>query len=168
MHLHRAAAAAPLIKNSHRRGASSVEVYGFVGWITSAVAFALYCLWAFTPEPMLQKAGITYYPSKQWALIIPAYLIISVITVYWVYESFNMMSVVEPASVLTLHDASSKWITALNRESAAAATDRSIPPLVHIPAPVASAVLYGCQDFKTVEAEVFAAARNRQVDASLL
>eukprot|EP00878_Enallax_costatus_P041588 GHUV01048405.1.p1 GENE.GHUV01048405.1~~GHUV01048405.1.p1 ORF type:complete len:115 (+),score=35.64 GHUV01048405.1:159-503(+) len=69
-----------------KKGASSVEVYGFAGWILSAVAFALYCLWAFVPEPVLHSIGITYYPTKEWALIIPTLIIFSVLFVYWVYE----------------------------------------------------------------------------------
>eukprot|EP00878_Enallax_costatus_P035342 GHUV01039373.1.p3 GENE.GHUV01039373.1~~GHUV01039373.1.p3 ORF type:complete len:124 (+),score=28.84 GHUV01039373.1:159-530(+) len=86
-----------------KKGASSVEVYGFAGWILSAVAFALYCLWAFVPEPVLHSIGITYYPTKEWALIIPTLIIFSVLFVYWVYESLNMMSVAEPTALTTIH-----------------------------------------------------------------
>lgn len=40
------------------------EVYGFVLWISSAVAYIIFLAWAFTPEEVLHSVGITYYPSK--------------------------------------------------------------------------------------------------------
>lgn len=47
----------------------------------------------------------------------------------------------------TAVDSRSKWITQLGLVSAAASTDQNIPPLVHMPAPVVSKVLYGGHDF---------------------
>jgi phosphatidylinositol N-acetylglucosaminyltransferase subunit P len=73
----------------HQTGAgaaSSVEVYGFAGWIASAVAFVAFLLWAVLPESALHAMGITYYPSKHWALAIPLWLVILVLYVYWAYE----------------------------------------------------------------------------------
>jgi hypothetical protein len=45
-------------------------------------------------------------------------------------------------------DAKSKWITQLGMPSAAASTQHSIPPLVHMPPHLASSVLYGQQNFQ--------------------
>jgi hypothetical protein len=45
-------------------------------------------------------------------------------------------------------DAKSKWITQLGMPSAAASTQHSIPPLVHMPPHLASSVLYGGQNFQ--------------------
>ena len=47
---------------------SSVEVYGFVGWITSLVVCVLYLLWSLIPNELLERAGVVYYPDKHWAL----------------------------------------------------------------------------------------------------
>ena len=66
--------------------ASSVEVYGFAGWIASAVAFVAFVAWAVLPERALHAVGITYYPSKHWALAIPLWLVLLVTYVYWAYE----------------------------------------------------------------------------------
>jgi hypothetical protein len=94
---------------------SSVEVFGFLYWISSAVAFGeliisshacslnhiyaqinheksffndavLYVLWAFTPSSVLEWHGITYYPSKYWAVAIPTWVCVTVIALYWIYE----------------------------------------------------------------------------------
>ncbi|KAF8069529.1 phosphatidylinositol N-acetylglucosaminyltransferase subunit P [Scenedesmus sp. PABB004] len=142
-----------------RRGASSVEVYGFVGWIASAAAFVVYCLWAFLPDAALRAVGVHWYPSRAWALILPSHLLLTVLFVYWAYESLNMMSVPAPTHPATIHDARSKWITQLGLPSACASTERSIPPLVHMPAPLASRVLFGGEAFPEAEAAVFAGAR---------
>jgi hypothetical protein len=57
-------------------------------------------------------------------------------------------------------DARSKWITQLGLQSASAPAAASIPPLVHIPAPLVSRVLYGGENFATAEADLFAVARD--------
>lgn len=126
-------------------GASSVEVYGFVGWITSAVAFIVYLVWAILPEKVLHAFGVTYYPSKLWALTIPVWIILLVVYVYWMYESINMMTVQPMSSLYTIHDEKSKWAESLGMDSVVSSTEESIPPLIHIPAPVVSRVLYGGQ-----------------------
>lgn len=46
----------------------------------------LYVLWAFTPGSVLEWHGITYYPSKYWAVAIPTWICVTVIAVYWIYE----------------------------------------------------------------------------------
>ena len=51
-----------------QEGASSVEVYGFVVWVTTWTGLVLYLLWAFLPEETLEAVGVSYYPDKHWAL----------------------------------------------------------------------------------------------------
>lgn len=46
----------------------------------------LYVFWAFTPGSVLEWHGITYYPSKYWAVAIPTWICVTVVAVYWVYE----------------------------------------------------------------------------------
>lgn len=129
---------------SARHGASSVEVYGFVGWIASFVSAAMFGLWAWLPESALHAMGVTYYPNKQWALILPAYLVVTVLCGFWAYESLNMMDVPPLTALRTVFDDRSKWVSDLNAcSSAPGSTAQRIPPLVHLPPPMASAVLYG-------------------------
>eukprot|EP01138_Halocafeteria_seosinensis_P012913 gb/GECG01013191.1/.p1 GENE.gb/GECG01013191.1/~~gb/GECG01013191.1/.p1 ORF type:complete len:147 (+),score=14.58 gb/GECG01013191.1/:1-441(+) len=51
-----------------------VEVYGFAGWILSALCYLCFLVWAFLPEEELHKLGVTYYPAKYWAIGVPAYV----------------------------------------------------------------------------------------------
>ena len=92
------------------RGATSVEVYGFVAWTSSAVAYGeqrraemhedcsnivvhlavcvavLFLLWAFVPASILERIGITYYPSKYWATALPVWCCAAVVFALVVYE----------------------------------------------------------------------------------
>ena len=49
------------------------EIYGFIGWIGTAVMFIVYLVWAFVPDATLRSFGISYYPNKYWAIAIPCY-----------------------------------------------------------------------------------------------
>jgi phosphatidylinositol glycan class P protein len=67
----------------------STAVYGFVSWMTACVVFIIYLVWAFLPDRMLKDLGISYYPSKYWALGIPTYLMVSMwLTVFAYSASF--------------------------------------------------------------------------------
>ena len=85
-HHHRHAPPTPAPGPAPAGAASSVEVYGFAGWIASAVAFFACVAWAVLPESALHAVGITYYPSKHWALAIPLWLVLLVTYIYWAYE----------------------------------------------------------------------------------
>mmetsp|Transcript_10830 Transcript_10830/g.23294 ORF Transcript_10830/g.23294 Transcript_10830/m.23294 type:complete len:157 (-) Transcript_10830:527-997(-) len=127
--------------------ASSVEVYGFAGYILSAFAFGLFLLWAYLPEKALVAVGVTYYPDKQWAVILPGWLLIALAFALFVYESVNQVHAKPFSSMHTVHDVSSKSYKQLGLvglTSRKAGVDGwTTLPLVHIPAPVVSRVLYG-------------------------
>lgn len=46
----------------------------------------LYMLWAYTPSSMLEAHGVAYYPSKYWAVALPAWACVTVVFVFWLYE----------------------------------------------------------------------------------
>ncbi|XP_039821784.1 phosphatidylinositol N-acetylglucosaminyltransferase subunit P-like isoform X2 [Panicum virgatum] len=73
-------------------GPKPSEVYGFVGSITTVIATAAYLAWAYTPEPVLRSLGITYYPSKYWALAVPSFVIVAVALSMAIYMGLNFVA----------------------------------------------------------------------------
>ncbi|GAA6027128.1 hypothetical protein JCM8097_002414 [Rhodosporidiobolus ruineniae] len=70
--------------------APTVESQGFVLYIGSAVAYAAYLLWAFVPGAWLERAGIEWYPSQEWALLVPAWVVMLVAFTYSSYFFLNL------------------------------------------------------------------------------
>ena len=66
-------------------------VYGFVGWIGTITLFVLYLLWAYLPVELLHSLGVTYYPSRYWAVALPAYVCVIVLFVFTTYNGFCLM-----------------------------------------------------------------------------
>ncbi|KAJ6808477.1 phosphatidylinositol N-acetylglucosaminyltransferase subunit P-like isoform X1 [Iris pallida] len=89
---------------AHDNGPKPGEVYGFVGSITTVIATVVYVVWAYTPEPWLHALGITYYPSKYWALAIPAFAMVTVVLGLLFYVGLNFMITPPPTSYNTMFD----------------------------------------------------------------
>ncbi|KAK3252733.1 hypothetical protein CYMTET_37981 [Cymbomonas tetramitiformis] len=105
-------------------GPGEAEAYGFVGWVTSAVACAVFFVWAYLPDQVLESVGITYYPSKYWALAVPAYVCVFVVFLYMAYESLNQMAVPSRDSLNTFTDRHA--LPSLHRH-----TSKDVIPEVH-------------------------------------
>ena len=103
---------------------SSVEVYGFVGWITSLVVCVIYLLWSLIPNELLERAGVAYYPDKHWALtgtrpsrlnkatctsLVPMLLSFIIAYVFISYEFVNMTLVQDPMERSTIEDRTPQW-----------------------------------------------------------
>lgn len=57
----------------------NVEVYGFIFWLASFAWLGLWILWAFCPDEFIRESiGVTYFPSKWWAVALPTYIIVSI------------------------------------------------------------------------------------------
>ena len=66
----------------------SVTVYGFVSLMTACVCLVVWFFWAFLPEEVLRdNLGISYYPSKWWALAFPTWLLFSVWIMAFCYSA---------------------------------------------------------------------------------
>lgn len=66
------------------------EYYGFVLYLASTLAFAMYILWSYLPSPFLHAMGITYYPNRWWALAIPAWIVMLLIYIYVALACYNV------------------------------------------------------------------------------
>lgn len=87
-----------------KQGAKPAEVYGFVGSISTVVATVLFFAWAYLPESWLYSMGVTYYPSRYWAVAFPAYTMMSIIFICVVYTSLNYIATIPPNSWNSLCD----------------------------------------------------------------
>ncbi|PPQ69675.1 hypothetical protein CVT24_001208 [Panaeolus cyanescens] len=63
------------------------EFYGFVAWTSTYLAFVLYLLWGLLPDEWIVWTGVTWYPNREWAILIPSWTVVLVITTYIVYSS---------------------------------------------------------------------------------
>ncbi|XP_042499518.1 phosphatidylinositol N-acetylglucosaminyltransferase subunit P-like [Macadamia integrifolia] len=89
---------------SEEHGPKPSEVYGFVGSITTVVATVIFLGWAYVPEPWLHSIGITYYPSRYWALAVPVYAMVTVVLAMVLYLGLNFMATTPPTSLNTIFD----------------------------------------------------------------
>ncbi|KAL3537147.1 hypothetical protein ACH5RR_000513 [Cinchona calisaya] len=89
---------------SGEHGPKPSEVYGFVGSISTVVAAVIFLVWACVPENWLHSVGIFYYPSRYWALAVPAYLMVTVVLAIGFYIGLNFMATPPPTSFSTMFD----------------------------------------------------------------
>mmetsp|Transcript_20810 Transcript_20810/g.65374 ORF Transcript_20810/g.65374 Transcript_20810/m.65374 type:complete len:141 (-) Transcript_20810:304-726(-) len=95
----------------------ATEVYSFVSFLASLVAFAAWLVWVFVPDEWLQSWGIAYFPSKWWALALPTYLVTMLAFVGYAYVALCMMAVRPLGSLDLVQDSSTPASKVLYRES---------------------------------------------------
>ncbi|OIW03903.1 hypothetical protein TanjilG_30179 [Lupinus angustifolius] len=83
---------------SGEHGPKPSEVYGFVGSITTVAASVIFLVWAYVPESWLQSIGISYYPSRYWALALPTYLLVTIVLGVVFYIGLNFTATPPPTS----------------------------------------------------------------------
>lgn len=89
---------------SGEHGPKPSEVYGFVGSISTVVATVIFFVWAYVPEPWLHFMGIYYYPSRYWALAVPAFFMVTVVSAIFFYVGLNFTATPPPTSLSTIFD----------------------------------------------------------------
>jgi phosphatidylinositol N-acetylglucosaminyltransferase subunit P len=80
-------------------------VYGFVVYLLFSTLFVLYVLWAFIPDEIFEKIGITELPNKYFALFIPI-LILNATTLFafLIYPSISFIMTPNIDSTSTITD----------------------------------------------------------------
>ncbi|KAK9094510.1 hypothetical protein Scep_025979 [Stephania cephalantha] len=105
------------------------EVYGFVGSISTVVAIVLFLIWAYIPEPWLHSVGITYYPSRYWAFVVPTFAMVTVVLAIGFYIGLNFMVTPPPTSFNAMFDEYSREPTTFADTTT---SDQPIEPLSDI------------------------------------
>lgn len=90
--------------SSGQHGPKPSEVYGFVGAITTVVATVIVMIWAYVPDPWLHSVGISYYPSRYWALAVPTYAVVVIVLAIVFYTGLNFLVTPPPSSFNTIFD----------------------------------------------------------------
>ncbi len=83
---------------------ANYSIYSFVAWIATFVVYIVFFLWAVLPYDFLYHYGITYYPSRYYAIALPAYIIVVYFVVNLSYIGWNMLSTLEPEDYGTFRD----------------------------------------------------------------
>uniref|UniRef100_A0A5K3F4K0 Phosphatidylinositol N-acetylglucosaminyltransferase subunit P n=1 Tax=Mesocestoides corti TaxID=53468 RepID=A0A5K3F4K0_MESCO len=76
-------------------------VYGFVIYVASWSIFGIYLLWAYVPHEYLHGVGLTYLPSRLWAVVIPWSLLLILFGGVGIYLWMNQY-IVHPTSSVHL------------------------------------------------------------------
>ncbi len=82
----------------------SNSVLSFIIWIGTYLVYFSYLAWAFLPDSVLHPLGITYYPSRYYALALPAYVIILLLTTVLMYVGWNLANTNDPDDFATIKD----------------------------------------------------------------
>lgn len=80
------------------------SVLSLIAWISSYAVYLCFVVWAFFPKDFLRNLGITYYPSRYYAIALPAYLLTSYALLCVAYIGWNMMHTNDPEDFATMRD----------------------------------------------------------------
>lgn len=80
-------------------------VYGYAMYIGSNMLFLLYVIWAIIPDEVLHYLGLTYWPSKYWAVAIPIWALTALATfAFLIYPAINMLITPDVDDIRTITD----------------------------------------------------------------
>jgi phosphatidylinositol glycan class P protein len=108
---------------------NNAEFYGYAIYIMTGFAFFVYLLWAYVPDEYLDAIGWTYYPNKQWAISIPAFLFMFMFFVLAYHAGYVLYNTPDITSFQVLTDECVSMRQA--RESSCPLN--SIPPFEDVP-----------------------------------
>nr|CDS31139.1 phosphatidylinositol [Hymenolepis microstoma] len=90
-------------------------IQGFVTYVASWLIFFLYLIWAYVPHEYLHAIGITYLPSRWWAIIIPWGLLVVLFGGIGIYLWMNRRLVHPLSSINLICDATNPQLDTLLR-----------------------------------------------------
>lgn len=91
-----------------RRDVSSAETCGFVTYILSFPIAAAYLIWLCIPDEILDADAVPYRPSKDYAVLVPTFVLSLFVSVPLLYAGINVLHSPRCDSVETLWDGHSK------------------------------------------------------------
>jgi hypothetical protein len=82
----------------------SDSIYSFVGWISTIFMYLVFLIWALTPKKALNYIGVTYYPSRYYAVALPALLVVLYLLSGVSYIAYNLLITLDPEDRRTFKD----------------------------------------------------------------
>ncbi|KAJ3044392.1 hypothetical protein HDV00_002284 [Rhizophlyctis rosea] len=129
----------PKFQTTNRNAAIAREYYGFVIYLSTIVGLILYLLWALLPDAILHSVGITYYPSRHWALVIPIWILGLIPFITLMFLGHNLFITPSLDSLYTITDEFANPMPASDFHKL---SKDSVPDLQDIPIGVVSEYLY--------------------------
>lgn len=98
---------------------SQAEYKGFASYVISGIFLIIWLSWSLLPDRVLNDIGIFYYPSRWWALAIPAWILILMIYTYVALALYNIERKTKPLDDLrTIVDTSGIVVTEVDEQAA--------------------------------------------------
>ncbi|RHY06091.1 hypothetical protein DYB37_013691 [Aphanomyces astaci] len=98
--------------------------------LTLGIHVVCYLLWAYVPDAILASYGITYYPSRYWALAVPAMLVMTLMALVVFYIAINWISTAPLDSYNTIRD---QYTVTLTKEELDIQRNANTPAIADIP-----------------------------------
>ncbi|KAJ2957508.1 hypothetical protein NQZ79_g6790 [Umbelopsis isabellina] len=111
---------------------------------TECLFTGIYLIWAYVPDEILHSLGITYYPSRYWALAVPVWIMTLVWFIFISFMSINLMNTAPFDSFTCITDEHANILTSSPNQKEH--PEDYIPELHDIPISIVNAMLYQYTD----------------------
>lgn len=112
-----------------REAPESAASFGFAGWMVSFIAWCLYIAWAYLPESVLHRLGVTYYPSKYWAVALPVWFGVAFVTAGVLYMAVNLWATAPLDSFETITDTHARALPKGYDRPGQCPNSEAVPPI---------------------------------------
>lgn len=82
----------------------SKSILSFVAWTASIFVYLCFLAWALLPSKTLHYIGVTYYPSRYYAVALPAYVLVVYVLSGVAYVGINLWNTYDPEDMATMKD----------------------------------------------------------------
>ncbi|KAJ3485590.1 hypothetical protein NLI96_g4845 [Meripilus lineatus] len=120
------------------------EFYGFVAWTSTYLVFLFFLLWALLPDEYIVWLGVSWYPNREWALLLPSYSIVLVLLTYFTYFALAIAGTPAFSDLSTITD-SKALLPDVDEPNPylGHASPNAVPEMFDIPIGLVNRVLYG-------------------------
>ncbi|KAH9946914.1 PIG-P-domain-containing protein [Amylocystis lapponica] len=123
------------------------EFYGFVAWTSTYLLFGFYLLWALLPDEYIHALGVSWYPNREWAVLLPAYSIVVVLLTYFTYFALALAGTPAFSDISTITDAKALLPPrGAPNPYRAHARPNALPEMYDIPIGMVNRVVYGARE----------------------